>query len=117
MVPPPPLALRAHVWRHRRRIITGFALVLASVAIHVGLPFITRYAVDALREGAVPPLVIAGYAGAYLLAALAMAVCGVHMRQILLALGHQVEYEIRRDVFNHLTRMDAYFYQRERTGD
>ncbi len=112
-----PLSLRAYVWRHRRRIVTGFALVLASVGIHVGMPFITRYAVDALREGAVPPLVIAGYAGAYLLAALAMAICGVHMRQILLALGHQVEYEIRRDVFNHLTRMDAYFYQRERTGD
>jgi ATP-binding cassette subfamily B protein len=39
------------------------------------------------------------------------------MRRILLGLAQRVEYDIREDVFAHLTRMDYAFYQRERTGD
>ena len=41
----------------------------------------------------------------------------IGMRRLLLGLANHVEYAIRRDVFDHLTRMDQAFYQRERTGD
>ncbi len=111
------ISLGAYVRRHRSRIRQGIIFVFVSVAIHMGMPFITRYAVDTLVDGDFRLGTILGYAAAYSLAALAMAACGLRMRRILLSTGHQIEYEIRRDVFAHLARLDYYFFGRERTGD
>jgi len=57
------------------------------------------------------------YALGYLAAALLGGVFGLYMRQILLSLSYQIEFEIRERIFAHLTRLDHYFYSRERTGD
>ena len=49
-----------------------------------------------------------------------MAVEGVFrygMRTILIGLSREVEYELRYDLFAHLTRLDARYYQRNRIGD
>lgn len=102
---------------HKPRVALGVCLVCASVLITVLMPFITRFAVDDLVDGGVRWSIIAWYAGAYLAAAMVSAAFALGMRKILLALGHQVEYEIRRDIFEHLTRLDYYFYSKERTGD
>jgi ATP-binding cassette subfamily B protein len=39
------------------------------------------------------------------------------IRRIPLKLSHMIEYELRNDVFKHLTRLDQSFYRGERTGD
>lgn len=106
-----------YVRAHRRSAVLGVGLVCASVVISVLSPFITRFAIDDLVEGGVSWKAIAGYAGLYLGAASVSAVFGLWMRKILLSLGHHVEYAIRQDVFTHLTRLDTYFYNTERTGD
>lgn len=113
----PPKSLADYVRAHASRVALGIGLVSVSVIIGVFTPFITRFAVDDLVDGGVRWSAILFYAGAYLLAALCSATFGLWMRKILLALGHQIEYEIRRDIFEHLTRLDYYFYSRERTGD
>jgi len=40
-----------------------------------------------------------------------------HLRKIPLKLSHKVEYALRKDVFDHLTRMDQDYFRTERTGD
>lgn len=110
-------SLSEYVRAHRPRVINGIALVCASVAISVLSPFITRYAVDELVSDVVRWPMILMYAVLYVVAALCSAGLALGMRQILLSLGHQIEYEIRRDVFQHLSRLDYTFYSRERTGD
>ncbi len=113
----PSKSLPDYVFAHRPRVINGVLLVCASVAISVLSPFITRYAVDELVSESVRWPMILTYAVLYVVAALCSAGLALGMRRILLSLGHQVEYEIRRDVFQHLSRLDYTFYSRERTGD
>ena len=113
--PHPTLADYVHA--HRYRAAVGVSLVFASVLIGIFSPFITRYAIDALVEGEVEWSTILVYASAYMLAFVFSAAFALGMRKILLGLGHVVEYEIRRDLFERLTRLDYYFFSKERTGD
>ena len=39
------------------------------------------------------------------------------LRKIPLKLSHKVEYVLRKDVFDHLTKLDQEYYRGERTGD
>jgi ABC-type multidrug transport system fused ATPase/permease subunit len=48
--------------------------------------------------------------GLFLAASLGASLFSVLMRRILLGLAQRVEYDIREDVFAHLTRMDYSFY-------
>ncbi len=93
------------------------AFVSASVTVGLLSPFLTRFAIDALIAGEASWRLIVSYAGLYVVAALGSAGLALYMRRILLSLGHQVEYEIRRDVFKRLSELDYYYYSRERTGD
>jgi ATP-binding cassette subfamily B protein len=109
--------LADYVRVHAAPATRGVLLVFASVLISIFAPFLTRYAVDALTAEAVDWQQVAGYAAAYLGAMFVSALLGLWMRKILLGLGHTIEYEIRRDVFEQLTRLDTYYFSRERTGD
>lgn len=108
-----PGYLRAHL----PRVARGLSLVLVHSMIAVGAPFITRFAVDGLVEGGLSWWRLMAYAAGYLLAVAAAAATGWTMRRMLLGLGHQVEYEIRRDIFDRLTGLDYHYFSRERTGD
>jgi ATP-binding cassette subfamily B protein len=39
------------------------------------------------------------------------------MRRTLIGMSREVEYELRNDVFRHLTRLAPSYFQRHRTGD
>ncbi len=90
---------------------------LVTVGINLFLPFIMRWAIDGLTEGTLTRSDLAGqlllYAG----------LSGVglffsrYLRKIPQQLSHKVEYSLRNDLFDHLTRMDQAFFRQERTGD
>jgi len=88
-----------------------------TVGINLCLPYIMRQAIDGLTAGTLTQrdltIQLLGYAGLA-----AMGLCfSRYLRRIPLQLSHKVEYSLRQDLFNHLTQMDAAFFQRERTGD
>ncbi|MHC4331079.1 MAG: ABC transporter ATP-binding protein, partial [Planctomycetota bacterium] len=76
-----------------------------------------RYVIDGLTDGTVTGSDLTGrlllYAG--------LSVAGLyfsrHLRKIPLKLSHKVEYALRKDMFDHLTRMDQEFFRAKRTGD
>ncbi len=39
------------------------------------------------------------------------------LRQVPMKLSHKVEYQLRKDIFNHLTNLDQKYYRSNRTGD
>lgn len=88
-----------------------------TVSINLCLPYIMRQAIDGLTAGTLTQRELStnllGYAG---LAVIALCFSR-YLRRIPLKLSHKVEYTLRQDLFNHLTHMDAAFFQRERTGD
>lgn len=39
------------------------------------------------------------------------------LRQIPMNLSHKIEYQLRKDIFNHLTKLDQKYFKNSRTGD
>jgi ATP-binding cassette, subfamily B, multidrug efflux pump len=109
--------LADYVRPHRKRYALGVSLVLGSVLVSVASPFIVRFAIDELEGGDISYRRMAWYALGYLAAALVGGAFGLAMRQVLLSLSYRIEFEIRETIFAHLTRLDSYFFSRERTGD
>jgi ATP-binding cassette subfamily B multidrug efflux pump len=90
---------------------------LVTVGVSLYLPFIIRRVIDGLTNGTMSRAVLvrqllcyAGLSGATL-------VFSRYLRKIPLKLSHKVEYELRKDMFDHLNRMDQEFFRKMRTGD
>ncbi|MHC4352760.1 MAG: ABC transporter ATP-binding protein [Planctomycetota bacterium] len=102
-----------YVARHKFEIV----LTVVCAVLTVYLPFIMRRAIDGLTDGTITPsglrTELALYAG---LSAITL-YFSRHLRKLPLKLSHKVEYTLRKDVFDHLTRMDQDYFRKERTGD
>ena len=111
---------------HQRQFFVG-TLAVFGASWAVTLPaYFTRLIIDGLTRatatGAVPGQGIsAGQVAIYaLLAVVSVVFSGALMvmvrRQIVYA-SRQIEYEVRRDLFGHLSTLDKYYFDRARTGD
>jgi len=109
--------IKEYVLRYRKRAVLGFLSVLGAISLGLYTPFILRKAIDGLESGGIETGAFIWLTATFLIASLLMTVCSILMRRIMLGLAQRVEFDIRRDVFAHLTRMDHSFYHRERTGD
>ncbi len=106
-----------YVARHKLEIALTVVCAVVTVGVNLYLPFLVRRAIDGLtnetidRSGLRNLLVL--YAG---LSAVTL-YFSRNLRKIPLKLSHKVEYALRKDVFDHLTRMDQDYFRKERTGD
>ncbi len=112
-----PILLRRYVAPHVRVIAWGVLLSLFTVGLNIGIPFISRFVVDGLAEGNLGWLELARWLGMYAGATVVATGLSYGMRQLPLRVGHQVEADIRRDLFNQLTRQDRGFFRAQHTGD
>ena len=101
---------------YRRLALFGLLLTVLSSALASVPPWFVRAAIDAMRADAPVSRILR----------LAMAMVGVTllagtmrygMRELLNGLSRRIEYDLRNDLFAALTRLDAAFYGRHRTGD
>jgi ATP-binding cassette subfamily B protein len=101
---------------HRRALGTGLVHLLVTTALSVLSPWLLRYAIDdlgaALTRGK-----LAAYASLIVVVVLLEGVFRYFMRMVLIGLSREVEYELRRDLFAHLTRLPPAYYQAHRVGD
>jgi len=106
-----------YVVRHKLEIVLTLVCAVVTVGVNLYLPFIVREAIDGLTDGTIDrwglAKLLAIYAG---LSAITL-YFSRHLRKIPLKLSHKVEYSLRKDVFDHLTRMDQEYFRTERTGD
>jgi ATP-binding cassette subfamily B multidrug efflux pump len=108
--------LLPYLERHRAPLLRGTACLLITTVLSVASPWVLRYAVDDL-------VVAVTRAKLALYASLMVGLVGVEgvfryfMRSVLIGISREVEYELRSDLFAHLTLLDARFYQRHRVGD
>jgi ATP-binding cassette subfamily B protein len=79
-------------------------------------PWVLRHAVDDLTE-LVTRQKLYLYAGAIVAVVLAEGVLRYYMRTVLIGLSREIEYELRNDLFAHLARLPASYYQGQRIGD
>jgi ATP-binding cassette subfamily B protein len=109
--------LKQYVLRYQRWAVFGFFSVAGSIGFGLYIPFALREIIDGLQTGTLQASGLIRLSLVFLAASLTATVFSIFMRRVLLGLAQRVEYDIRRDVFAHLTKMDYGFFQRERTGD
>lgn len=101
---------------YRKAFASGLLLVLVSTALGSVIPWLLEHAIDAIRAGAAP-------AAVWRLSALivASALFGgalrYLMREVINGMSRRIEYDLRNDLFERLTQLDAGFYASMRTGD
>jgi ATP-binding cassette subfamily B protein len=102
--------------RHRRLLLLGLLSLTLTTALSVASPWVLRHAIDDLTL-AVTRQKLWLYAGAILALVAVEGFFRYRMRMILIGLSREMEYELRNQVFEHLTRQSARYYQRNRIGE
>lgn len=110
-------SIRRYAGAYKWHIVITLLCTFITVAFNLLLPVIMRYGIDALTEGSLSEKELFLYVGAYMGIVLISLVFSRSMRWFPLRLSENVAFDLRRDLFDHLTRMDQGFFQRERTGD
>ena len=102
--------------RRRLSLALGLLALVATTALSVAGPWVLRHAIDDLTE-AVTGAKLWLYAGALLGLVSVEGLFRYHMRMVLIGLSREIEYDLRNDVFHHLTRLAPRYYQRSRIGE
>jgi ATP-binding cassette subfamily B protein len=111
--------VRKYLWRYRRGLALGILCLIFKDLAQVSQPLMIGRAVDSLggaASGRVPTLFLR-YVVYLLIFALLKGIFQFGMRVILIGISRDVEYDLRNDLFNHLTGLAPDYYGRTRTGD
>ncbi len=121
-------SLNKYLYRYRWRLLVGILFVCISNYFQILQPQIIRDAlnlvVDYLQKDEVTEADKAAirsgllrFSGLVLVCALLMGVFMFMMRQTLIVMSRLVEYDLRKDLFEHYEKLDLAFYRKNRTGD
>jgi len=102
--------------RHRRVLAAGLLALALTTALSLAGPWVLRHAIDDLTL-AVTRGKLWLYAGLVLGLVALEGVFRYRMRMGLIGLSRELEYELRNRVFEHLTRLEPGYYQRNRIGE
>jgi len=102
------------LYRHRRRYLLGYAAALGSIGMAQLAPWILKSGIDGIQRGEGR---LWEYAAGLAAVALLEAVLSYLMRMQILGAALRIETELRRELFQHLERMDPAFFHRWQTGD
>ena len=90
--------------------------LLVRTALSIASPWVLRHAIDDLTTGVT-------HQKLWLYAGLIMGIVALEslflyvMRQVLIGISREIEFELRNDLYAHFTRLPARYYQAHRTGD
>jgi ATP-binding cassette subfamily B protein len=101
---------------YQRHVWLGLLLVVLSAAIGSVPPWLLRSAVDGMKTNA-PMSRILLLAGGMVGLAIVAGWMRYWMRELLNGLSRLIEFDLRNDLFERLTAVDATFYGSHRTGD
>lgn len=99
-----------------RQFLIGLLCVVVSSALYSLIPTLLRQAIDAMEVGA-PWIDIVAIAGIMIAVTLVMAFFRFWMREILNGVSRVIENDMRDALFVHLTKLDAAWYNKTRTGE
>lgn len=128
------LTLNKWFWKYRYRLFLGVVFVALANYFGVLQPRMVRFALDEvvanmriyplLRDTALAPTflkTISFQLGSFgllvIIFALTMGVFMFFMRWTLIVMSRLIEYDIRKEIYDHLQALDATFYKESTTGD
>ncbi|HKL20706.1 MAG TPA: ABC transporter transmembrane domain-containing protein, partial [Tichowtungia sp.] len=109
--------MKNYLAQHKRSIVLTALVALVSVSINLLMPWIIRLGIDGLTGNTLTRSELTRYVLSYLGLAALGTWFARELRRLPQKMSHQVEYDVRRDLFAHLTRLDPAFFRSGRTGD
>lgn len=106
-----------YIRQYPKPFIIGILALIASSYFTTLTPIILGSALDALRAGTIAFGEIWRYAGALLGVVAIAASSMIIVRRTILNASWEIQFDIRRDLFLHFTRLDAEYYDNHRVGD
>src|SRR6202789_2719888 len=102
--------------RYRRDFIWGGIVAILSNAIWILFPQVIRVAIDDLDHGVTRQKILF-YAGLLIGISMAKGIFLFLTRWIIIGISRDIEFDLRNDLFRHLERQPAGYFQEHRTGD
>jgi ATP-binding cassette subfamily B protein len=105
-----------YLTRYRRYLLWGVFAVIATNALALLAPLVLRAAIDRIEQGATAAALVGD---ALLIVGLAAGsgVFRFFMRRTIVWASRRIEYDLRSDLFSHILKLDAGFFDRMPTGD
>ena len=107
--------LLSYMRRYWVRYAFGIACTFATATLAMTIPLFLRNSIDATRADRMD--LVAHYSELMILFAVILGIVRWFSRFVIFNVGRDIEYDLRTDLFQHLTTLDADFYQRFKTGD
>jgi ATP-binding cassette, subfamily B, multidrug efflux pump len=102
--------------RYRRDFVWGGIAAILSNAIWILFPQVIRVAIDDLNHGVTRQKILL-YAGLLIGISMAKGIFLFLTRWIIIGISRDIEFDLRNDLFRHLERQPAGYFQEHRTGD
>lgn len=109
--------LFGYMHRYRRTYLIAFLLVVAFAFLSTLAPIVIGQAIDAFLRGEMTMERIWLYVGAVVGIGLGSAAVMVFVRRRVLNASWEIQFDIRRELFEHFTHLDASYYDNHRVGD
>src|SRR5277367_7070835 len=101
--------------RYWLRYVFGILCTFANATLAMIIPLFIRDAINATEKHR--PDLVAHYAGLMILFALTLGTVSWFSRFTIFNVGRDIEYDLRNDLFEHLTTLGTDFYMKIKTGD
>lgn len=108
--------LTKYLRRYRRYLVIGFMAIVASNALMLVTPYLTKLVIDRLKNHA-PMSEVGLLALAMVGVAIVAGVFRFMNRRTIIWMSRWIEYDLRGELITHLLKLSPSFYDRTRTGE
>jgi ATP-binding cassette subfamily B protein len=110
------LTLKKYFARYKKKLFWGFLFILLSNAGTVYVPIFIKDAINAIEEGTNTGQLI-DYALLIIVASLLAGIFRFYIRQTIIVVSREIEYDLRYDFWKHIQRLPLRFFQNNSTGN
>jgi len=110
------VSLNKYFFRYKKKLFLGLIFILISNVTQVYIPLIIRDSIDSLQESINYDLIIKS-AIMIVAAALISGVFRYLIRQTIIVVSREIEYDFRQDFWKHLLKLSYRFFQNNSTGN
>lgn len=108
--------LKKYFVRYKKKLFWGFLFILLSNAGTVYVPILLKDSINAISEGTTIGQLI-NYAWFIVGASLFAGIFRFFIRQTIIVVSREIEFDLRHDFWNHIQRLPLRFFQNNSTGN
>lgn len=108
--------LKKYFLKYKTKLILGFIFILISNAGTVYVPLLMKDAINALEQNIAADLLLR-YALLIVGASLIAGVFRFLIRQTIIVVSREIEYDLRGDFWKHIQKLPLRYYQNNSTGN